>query len=117
MKPLRGASLFLCAALLLLLLAGCGPKAAGTWQLTDQSSGGGSLTLNKDGTGTMNMPPSPSGPIKWTEDGNAIKIFNSTDDTSSATPLITGTLSDDKKSLTLSIGSSAMAITTTLTRQ
>lgn len=117
MKRVKGISLLLCAALLFLLLAGCGPKAAGNWTMTDQSNGGGSLVLNKDGTGTMNMPPSPSGPIKWTEDGNAVKIFNSTDDPSSATPLITGTLSDDKKSLTLSIGSEAMSISTTLTRQ
>ena len=116
MKPIKPANLLLCGILLLLLLTGCGPKAAGTWAAPDAGNGAGTLTLNKDGTGQMNMPPS-TGPIKWSEDGSAIKIFQSSDDPKTATPLMTGTLSDDKKQLTLSIGGADLSVNVTLTRQ
>jgi hypothetical protein len=117
MKPIKSINLLLCGILLLLLMAGCGPKAAGTWTAPDAGNGAGTLTLNKDGTGQMNMPPS-TGPIKWSEDGNTVKIFQSTDDPATATPLMTGTLSDDKKSLNLAIGGGeGLSVSITLTRQ
>ena len=116
MKPIQRTNLLLCSALLFLLITGCGPKAAGNWVSPDQGNGAGNITLNKDGTGTINMPPS-TGPIKWTEDGNTVKIFESTDNTSAAVPLMTGTLSDDKKVLTLSLGGPNLAVNISFTRQ
>lgn len=107
----------LCLSACLLALAGCsGMKAAGKWTAAAQD--GGSLVLNGDGTGTLSGGLGGDEQVKWTEDGQNLKLFKSTDDPSKATPLITGTLSDDQKQLTLSIGAAeGINATMTFTRQ
>ena len=96
------------------LLAGCSHmKAAGTWVEPAGAAGNETIELKADGTGTSG----PGQAIKWTEDGNAIKFFGATEDPATATPVMTGTLSDDQKQLTVTIGGGGITDSEVLTRK
>ena len=106
---------FISAAVLLLATAfaaaasGCArtSPAVGTWtasQMGQQMT----LTLNPDGTGTLTPPPMVGGPqpMKWTEKDNAVTLTRSDAGTGNGGAQsgsnISGTLSEDKKSMAFS---------------
>lgn len=95
------------------LLAGCAGlthPAAGTW--TNDGLVKTTVVLNSDGTGNYSLPVGGGQSIKWTERGNTVDVYKGdVADTSKATPLATGQLSDDRKTLNLNVSTPPVGLT------
>src|SRR5579884_2195646 len=98
--------------LMVIALAGCASMthpAAGTWSNSGMVQT--TVVLNADGTGNYSLPIGGGHSIKWTEDGSTVKVFSSdVTDTSKATPIATGQLSDDRKTLNLNLTSPPLGL-------
>lgn len=113
----------LMAALLCVLAAGCSrvSPAVGNWSL---SARGRTITLalREDGTGTFTMAPLPQQPVSWTEKegtvtlqiGGGAQASGGAGAARQAQPgagaALTGTLSEDKKSMTVSLGPTTLTL-------
>lgn len=114
-------SLLIGAALAAPLLAGCSrtSPAVGTWTMTAGAQPV-TLTLQKDGTGTLQPPVGTQQPVSWTEQEKAVtlQVGGAAAADGSAPPggaglALTGTLSEDNKTMTVPFG----PVTLTLQKQ
>lgn len=110
------------AALLCLLAGGCSrvSPAVGTWSLAGRGGSPATLALREDGTGTFTMAPLPQQPVSWTEKEGTVtlQIGGGTQGSAGAAPQtrrgagasLTGTLAEDKKSMTLTFGPTTLTL-------